>query len=248
MDKNTIEYLLKINKSDNIFNLFYEEYLNRNYEQYNYIKFYKMLIKKNISKDLAHKIIDKFFNEGLKAFSNDSCNYYSENNIFRIKINTSANQISDINFTKIIKSFKKIVGNFCQLFHIQDNEWNLTILDVSSGCLDIKLGINIDNLDINLVKFSDKTEEKIVSNFVEILTNKKLKDFININDLIKSCITAFLTKTTNVDLDDTVKFIDLKQTKKEKRKIYKTIKKLPKFESVIMNDETVMAENIDLII
>ena len=248
MDEKTIEYFFKTNKAYDIFNLFYKDYQNRTYEQYNYVKVYKILLNKNISKSIANQIIDNIFNAGLRVLSDESNKYYSENNIFRIKINTSANQICDIDFIKIIKSFKKIVGNFCQLFHIKDDEWNLTIMDVSTGCLDLKLGINIDNLDINLVKFSDKTEEKLVNGFVKSLTNNKIKDFYNINDLIKSCLTAFLTKSICDNSDDTIKFIDLKQSKKEKRTIYKTIKKLPKLESVIINDETIMAENIDLVI
>ena len=250
-NKMNFEDLYKMNFGKyNIFDEYYRRFsIGENKFDFEMFHLYKNLLNKGIKDIDAKCLINQIFMLGLQTITYSNQNKSITNKNFSIKINTSANEISSKDLTIILKSFKAITQNFCNLFHLIDSEWDLNIISISSGCLDIKLGINIDKIEINLIKFSNKIEEKIVNNFIKDLTGKNIDEFDNNYDLIHSCIKEIFKKDTrDYEENDIITYLDLKQISKYKNNIKKCVKKLPKEKSSIDGYNSSFGENIDLIL
>ncbi len=168
-------------------------------------------------------------------------------NIYSIKINTSANCLSDEDFINIVKSFREIAENFCDLFKIGTDNMQIKILSASSGCFNINFGINFNIKEFNILKFPS-AEIDLISPIVEFLTHKKVKDYeYKPVQLIKDCITGYITKKIPED-NEKIKYIDRKKSNEAKKTIIKTIQKQPNTDSVVLDGSYYMASELDLVV
>ena len=196
-------------------------------------------IKKD-EKNFIENFINYFLFEKEKQRKNQKLNKYF------IKLIMKKHTLSDEDFISIVKNFRIIVENFCDLFEIGSENISISILSAGSGCFSINLGINIQNNNFNLVNLSD-TSKNLVFDIVKKLTGKVVDEYDNFMSLFKDCITGYLTR--KIDSNDAqMNYIDIKKSREAKRVIYKTIQKQQGIESVSFNGELVLASEMDVVV
>lgn len=169
-----------------------------------------------------------------------------KSNTYFIKLIMKNHTLPDSDFITVIKNFRIIVENFCNLFDINSDDVDIYIISAGSGCFNINIGINIQNNNFNLVNLSD-TSKNLVFDIVRKLTGKDVDEYDNFMLLFKDCITGYLTK--KIDSNDAqMKYIDIKKSKEAKRVIYKIIQKQQGIESVSFNGELVVASEMDVVV
>lgn len=170
-----------------------------------------------------------------------------KNNTYFIKINTSANCLSDEDFITIVQSFREIAENFCNLFDINTDNLRISILSATPGCININLGININVKEFNIVKIS-KNKQDLFESIIKYLTNNNIEFYQNNPiQLLKDCITGYITKKIPDD-NEKIKYIDIKKSKEARRKILKTIEKQPNTKSVVLDGSYFKVSELDMVV
>lgn len=164
-----------------------------------------------------------------------------------IKINANVNSISDKNFIIITQSFRSIVENFCELFKIDTQNLEISIISATTGCFNINFGINLNIKEFSFIKFP-QIELDLVKYIIKYLTDNEIEFYENKPlQLLKDCTTAYLANKIPKN-NEKLKYLDIKKSKEAKKTIYKTIKSLPGAESVSFNGALVMSSEMDVMV